>query len=358
MEYFRKRYHPPGTPPGTLAEALPQAWPLRIKLVDFTESEFFEQELARAEESVPFLQAETVTWIHVQGHAEAETLRQLGTTFGLHPLALEDVSNSGQRPKSDAYDGQLFVIMGLPVLEESSVRVEQVSLFVGGNYVISFHDGQHDPFEPVRKRLRLRSGKIRARGTDYLLYALMDVVIDQGFPLLEGFGLEVEELEEEVMARPTQATLGRIHVLKREMLLFRRMMWPHREVINTLLRDQDGLIGEDTRVYLRDVYDHTVQVIDLLETYRDMAAGMMDVYLSSVSNRLNEVMRVLTVISTIFIPLTFITGIYGMNFGSRGHPSPWAMPELDWAYGYPAVLLLMLAVVAFMLRLFRRRGWL
>jgi len=362
MGYFHKRYHPPGTPPGTLAErpAEPrdEAVPLRMRLVDYTESDYQEHELQSADEGRAFLDGDSVTWIHVEGHAEPETLRQLGETFGLHPLALEDVNNSGQRPKSEWYGDQLFVVMGLPVEEERWVRLEQVSLFVAGNRLISFHDGAGDPFAPVRQRLSRASGKLRARGSDYLLYALLDLVVDQGFPLLESFGVEAELLEDEVMERPSRKTVARIHAFKRELLLVRRVMWPQREVINSLLRDGDGVIEEETRVYLRDVYDHTVQILDLLETYRDMATGMMDVYLSSVSNRLNEIMRVLTVISTIFIPLTFITGLYGMNFGSRGHPSPWAMPELDWYYGYPLVLLVMAVVVAGMLWLFRRKGWL
>jgi magnesium transporter len=357
MDYFTKRYHPPGTSPGTLSENEDrQKSPLVIKLIDYTESDFAERELPGAAECVEYLHRPTITWIHVQGSPEPATLRQFGETFGLHVLALEDVSNIGQRPKYDSFDDALFVIMSLQVSSNHRLSSEQVSLFLGENYVISFHDGRNDPFEPVRKRLRAHSGRIRSRSSDYLFYALLDLVIDQGFPMLEWFGDEIERLEEEVMSAPERSTLSQIHEIKREMLLIRRMVWPHREIVNALLRDEHVLIREETKLYLRDCYDHTVQIIELLETYRDMAAGMMDVYLSSISNRLNEVMRVLTIIATIFIPLTFIVGVYGMNFGNKSD-SPWAMPELNWYYGYPAVLLLMLVVAVAMLAAFRRKRW-
>ena len=357
MDYFSKRYHPPGTSPGTLSAAEgAEKYPFSIQLIDYTDSEFLEKELTSPEQCREFLARPTITWVHMQGHAEPAMLKQIGENFGLHPLALEDVSNTGQRPKYDAYDGELFVIVSLPVFQDSYIRMEQVSLFCGENYVISFHAGSRDPFEPVRKRLRTRSGKIRSRKSDYLLYALLDIIIDQGFPMLEEFGLQIETLEEAVMSNQGKQTLSEIHALKRETLLIRRMVWPHREIVNGLLRDEHGLICDETKVYLRDCYDHTVQVIELLETYRDMTAGLMEVYLSSASNRLNEVMRVLTIIATIFIPLTFIVGVYGMNFGSESD-SPWAMPELGWYYGYPAVLILMLVVVVIMLVVFKRKSW-
>jgi len=355
MDYFEKRYHPPGTSPGTLSAAEDiEKHPFSIKLIDYTISEFQEQELVSIEQCREFLARPTITWVHVQGHAEPDMLKQIGKNFELHPLALEDVSNTGQRPKYESYDDELFIIMSLPVFHNSRISMEQISLFCGENYVISFHAGRNDPFEPVRKRLRTQTGKIRSRNSDYLLYALLDVIIDQDFPMLEEFGLQIEALEDAVMASPDKATLNAIHGLKRDMLLIRRMVWPHREIINGLARDEHGLFQDETRVYLRDCYDHTVQVIDLLETYRDMTAGLVDVYMSSTSNRLNEVMRVLTIIATVFIPLTFIAGLYGMNF--KGD-SPWAMPELGWYYGYPAVLLLMLIVVIWMLAIFRRKRW-
>lgn len=357
MAYFTKRYHPPGTPPGTLTDKRgEEKEKVVIHLIDYTEQDFVELELQDAGECSAYLERDTITWIHVQGTVEAETLKELGTLFGLHPLALEDVLNTGQRSKADSYEDQLFVIMNLPIIEDEAVRTEQVSLFLGGNFLISFHRGEEHPFTPVMKRLRKHSGKIRERNADYLLYALLDIIIDRGFPILEYFGEQIEELEEELLENPEKKTLEQIHHTKRELLTLRRMLWPQREVLNLLIRDEQPQIGEEIHVYLRDCYDHTIQIMDLIETYREMTASMLDVYLSSISNRMNEVMKLLTVIATIFIPLTFIVGVYGMNFGTRNH-SPWAMPELDWYYGYPALWLVMIVIAGGMVLYFKRRDW-
>jgi magnesium transporter len=358
MDYFSKRYHPPGTSPGTLHyDRKAAATPLRLSVIDYTDTEFTERELATAEESREYLERPTLTWIHVQGDAEAETMRQLGAYFGLHPLALEDVINTGQRPKVEDYDEQLFMVLAHPVRQAATgeVRMQQVSVFAGRNFLISFHPGGSDPFEPVRRRLRNNAGRIRGRGVDYLLYALLDLTIDEGFPVLELLGDDIEQVEDQLLAKPTRDLLPRLHRLKRTLLILRRMLWPQREVVNKLLRDESGIIGDETQVYYRDCYDHTIQIMDLLETYRDVITGLVDIYLSSVSYRLNEIMRVLTVIATIFIPLTFIVGVYGMNF--QNSDSPWAMPELRWYYGYPLVWLLMIGIVIGMLTYFRRRKW-
>ncbi len=359
MAYFTKRYHPPGTSPGTLSQPeklLPI--PLQILLTDYTDSEYVERVLDAPEECRTYLERDTVTWIHVQGDAEPDIMRQLGKLFGLHQLALEDVINTGQRPKVDDYSEQLFIVIAHPVIDinDANVKTTQLSLFVGHNFVISFHPGKHDPFNPVRQRLRDHAGRIRSRGADYLLYALIDMVIDEGFPVLELLGDEIEQLEEEMLGTPTRSSMHRLHHLKRSLILLRRMLWPQREVLNRLVHDDTGIISDQNQVYYRDCYDHTIQIMDLLETYRDMVTGLLDIYLSSVSYRLNEIMRVLTVIATIFIPLTFIVGVYGMNFADTD--SPWAMPELHWYYGYPLVWLVMVAVVAVMLFYFRRRKWL
>ena len=358
MSYFNKRYHPPGTPPGTLTGEPPEAGEqIAIHLFDYTHQDFTELDLSDAQECRPYLEKESITWIHVQGIANTETVRELGNLFGLHPLALEDVVNTGQRPKADSYDEQLFLVMNLPtVTENNDIKTEQISLFLGKNFIVSFHRGEDHPFTPVMKRLRKNSGKIRERSTDYLLYTLLDVIIDRGYPILEYFGEEIEALEEELLENPDKQTLGQIHHTKRELLTLRRMLWPQREVINLLIRDEQPQISIDTRVYLRDCYDHTIQIMDLIEAYREMTASMLDVYLSSISHRLNEVMKVLTVIATIFIPLTFIVGVYGMNFGARSN-SPWAMPELDWYYGYPLLWLIMLAIGGGMIVYFKRRNW-
>lgn len=357
MSYFTKRYHPPGTAPGTLKRSGEgPATPVSMTLIDFTETDFVEQEVPTAEACLPYLKQSTITWIHVQGDVAPQTLKALGETFELHPLALEDVANTGQRPKTDIFENQLFVVLSHALVGDEHARSEQVSLFLGENYVISFHEGADDPFEPVRKRLRKQGGRIRSRGADYLLYALIDVVIDEGFPVIEWFGGILEDLEEELLENPEERTMHRLYDVKRDSLFLRRMLWPQREVLNQIVREDGAFVSDETKLYFRDCYDHTVQILDLLETYRDMTTSMLDVYLSSVSYRLNEVMRVLTVIATIFMPLTFIVGVYGMNFGSSSK-SPWAMPELGWYFGYPLVWLVMLAVAAGMLYYFKRKGW-
>jgi magnesium transporter len=357
MTYFTKQYHPPGTSPGTLTgREIPEAGELRISLIDYSATSFTEKQLASAQECQPFLKQPTITWIHIQGHPTPDTLQEFAPLFELHPLALEDILNTGQRPKLETYGSQLFIITSLPVMRDDRVVSEQISMFAGKGYIISFHLGESDPFKLVRKRLQLQTGKIRSRKADYLLYCLLDVIIDEGFPVLEDFGEQVEDLEEELLGVPGRDTLIKLHAIKRELLFLRRRLWPQRELLNKLIRDENELLSEETTLYLRDCYDHTVQIMDLLETYRDMTASMLDVYLSSISYRLNDVMRVLTVIATIFIPLTFIVGLYGMNFTVNTN-SPWAMPELYWYYGYPLLWLLMLAIAGGMILFFRRKGW-
>jgi magnesium transporter len=357
MRVFRKRYHPPGTSPGTLAEVVSEV-PLAIWLIDYRDEQFEERELHGVAECRPFLERDSITWVQVQGGVQPGTLHELGHLLGLHPLALEDVLNEGQRAKLEEYDEQIFVVMHLPVIDgNGSLRIEQMSLFAGQGFLVSFCGTLEDPFEPVRERLRKHIGRIRKRKSDYLLYALLDVVIDHAFPLLESYGERIEALEDELLERPSPDTLAEIHRLRRELLLIRRMLWPQREVLGQLFREECSCIEQETRLYLRDCYDHTVQILDLLESYREMAASMLDVYLSSLSNRLNESMRLLTIIATLFIPLTFITGVYGMNFGNNTH-SWWAMPLLRWDYGYPAIWLVMIAVAGTMLYLFKRNKWL
>lgn len=356
MRIFTKQYHPPGTSPGTLAP-MQTDLPLSIRLLDYTDQELRELDVADLSQCRPFLERDSTTWIHCRGNIPSETLRGLGELFGLHPLALEDVVNTGQRAKLEEYEQQIFIVMHLPVPDDGGgIHAEQISLFVGEGFMLSFQTGAHDPFEPLRDRLRRHIGRIRSQRSDYLLYALLDVIVDEGFPVLEAYGEIIESLEDDLLTTPDKDTLDRIHQLRRELLLLRRMLWPEREVLNLLLREVCPCIQPDTRLYLRDCYDHTVQILDLLESYREMASSMLDVYLSSASNRLNESMRLLTIIATLFIPLTFIAGVYGMNFGNPDNP--WAMPELRWTYGYPAVWLLMIAVAGLMLWLFRRNKWL
>ena len=358
MAYFTKRYHPPGTSPGTLIKhkKVPGS-ALKIILSDYTDVDYHEQVLTRPEECISFMEKKTITWVHVQGDAEPDTMRELGNIFGLQPLALEDVINTGQRPKIDEYREHLFIVISHPVIDADTkeVSLDQVSLFIGKDFVISFHPGETDLFEPIRKRLRNHVGRIREKDSDYLTYALIDIVIDEGYPVLEWLGDEIEQLEDELLEQPTQDSLRKLHHLKRTLIILRRMLWPQRDVLSKLVRSDNTRMSENNRIYFNDCYDHTIQIMELNETYRDMVTGMMDIYLSSVSFRLNEIMRVLTVIATIFIPLTFIVGLYGMNFSNP--KSPWAMPELHWYYGYPIVLVVMLIVVTGMLFYFKKKNW-
>lgn len=297
-----------------------------------------------------------VVWIDVDGLGDAEVVKQLGTLTGLHLLSLEDVVHLYQRPKIEDFGTYLFLVCRMPY-QGDCLNTEQVSLCLGKNFVMTFQERNRpgDVFEPVRARIRSPDSRVRQHGPDYLAYALIDAIVDSYFPVLEAYGEEVDRLEDETIGRARKDAVRRIHHVKRELIAARRVVWPMREMLNAALREQSHLISTETRVYLRDSYDHTVQLIDLIETYRDVTSGLMDLYLSVVSNRLNEIMKVLTVISTVFIPLTFIVGVYGMNFDTR---SPWNMPELRWRYGYPAVMGFMLAIASVMLWSFRRRGWL
>ncbi len=351
MTVFHKRYHPPGTAPGTLAGAAVEAGKLTISLINYTAERIGEFAKASIADCRQSLDLPDKTWIQVTGRPDPGLLTDLGQYFGLHPLALEDVLNAGQRPKADTYDGQLFVAMSEMRQTDNGLSAVQVSFFLGQNFVISIQeDGAEDLFEPIHRRLRQPGSRLRTKESDYLLYALIDVVVDLKFPLLERIGERIETLDDELLDKPSRDLVGQIHELKRDLLVIRRFCWPEREVIGWLLRDDASLIGRESRTYLRDCYDHSVQIIDLLETYREMVAMQMELYLSSISHRLNEIIRVLTVISTIFIPLTFITSLYGMNFD--------AMPELRSAWGYPIVLLVMFVMALLMILWFRRRGWL
>lgn len=354
MAYFTKRYHPPGTQPGTLSEgAVPAKGAPRLHFIRYDASRVDEKPDAAIEDC---LAAGGIRWLHLQGPADAATLLELHRHFALHHLALEDVLNTGQHPKADPYDDQLFVILSHPRLESGKVQAAQVSLFLRPDLVVSLHSGTDDPFEPVRRRLRTGNGSLRRLGADDLLHALIDLIVDEGFPLLESLGDDLEALEDALLEQPSRVTLNAIHRLKRELLLLRRLLWPHREVLNTLQRGDSPLIDPATRPYLRDCQDHAVHIMELLEVYRDMTSNMLDVYLSSLSNRLNENMRILTVIATLFMPLTFIAGVYGMNFDRTA--SPWNMPELGWAFGYPAVWAVMIAVALGMALYFHRKKWL
>jgi len=292
-----------------------------------------------------------VTWVNVEGLGRMELLGRLGECFDIHPLVLEDIANTDQRPKAEEYEEYLFVVLKMLNPVENGVVSEQVSLVLGRGWLLTFQEGlDGDPFGPVRLRLQNGQGRLRSQGADYLAYALMDVIVDNYFIVLEGVADSIEYLEEELMHSPTQRTLAEIYRLKRELLFIHKSIWPLREVVGSLVRRESPLVQDSTLIYLRDLYDHTIQVVETVETLREMLSGMLDIYLSSVSNRMNGIMKVLTVIATIFMPLTFIAGLYGMNFRN--------MPELEWRWGYPAVLILMVAITAGMLLFFRRKRWL
>ena len=298
-----------------------------------------------------------MTWIDVVGLHDIELIAELGRLFGLHPLALEDVVNTGQRPKMEDYESNIFIVLRhfhhQPVAGgaegEEEMVPEQISMFVQPGLVITFQEVAGDAFEPVRDRLRRKAGRLPSRGADYLAYALVDALVDSFFPLLEHLGERIEDLEEELVDEPTPESLDSIYRLRRDLLLLRRAAWPKREMINSLQRDDNDLISDETRLFLRDCYDHAVEVLEIIETYRELGAGMLDVYLSSMSQRMNEVMKVLTIIATIFIPLTFIAGVYGMNFQY--------MPELSMHLGYPVTLAVMAVIAIGLLGYFKRKGW-
>lgn len=326
-----------------------------IRVIAFGPDGVEERAVAAAAEIKSSFDKWPVTWVDVDGLGDAALIADIGALIGMHQLSLEDVVHVHQRPKIEDFGSYLFLVCRMPQGLDC-LETEQVSLCLGKNFVITFQEQKRpgDVFEGVRERIRRPDSRIRRMPADYLAYALIDSVIDSYFPILEHYGEVVDALEDETLGTPQPEVVRRIHRVKRELIAARRATWPLREMINGVLRDACPLISAETRVYLRDCYDHTVQIIDLVETYRDLTSGLTDLYLSVVSNRLNEVMKVLTIISTIFIPLTFIVGIYGMNFDTR---SPWNMPELRQPFGYVTVLLSMMVIAGVMVWAFWRRGW-
>lgn len=351
MKLFSKRYHQPGTPPGTLVshhEAGPTAF--RIRLLDYGKDELVEQEDASIADIEARIHSDSVTWVRIQGRPTAEWMKNCGRVLNIHPLVQEDILNGGQRAKVEPYDGQLFVVMNVPSVDSDGAGLEQLYISVHKDYLVSFFEGKTDLPDPLLNRVRTAGTQVRGLGVDYLFYTILDLAIDACFPVLEDLGLRLEALEEVMIERPDRSLLQEVYSVKRAVILLRRAIWPQREVVNQLLRDHEDWIREPSRVYIRDCYDHVVQIMDLVESYRDTSASLLDIYLSSASMRLNEIMRILTVMSVIFIPMTFVAGIYGMNFER--------MPELHWHYGYPMALALCGVVAGGMLLWFRRKGWL
>ena len=351
---IKKRSKKAGLPPGTLVHiGEKKVGEPKITIIDYDEANFQEREVKTVEECFSFREKPTVTWINVEGVHQVEVVEKLGNCFGLHALVLEDILNTDQRPKMEVYGDYIYIVLKMLYGGDVNhpMETEQVSLILGLNFVISFQEGKEgDVFDPVRERIRSGKGLIRKMGSDYLAYSLIDMIVDSYFLILERLGEKIELLEEELVVHPTTTTLHGIQKFKNEMIFMRRVVWPLREVISGLRRKESPLIKETTDIYLRDVYDHTVQVMDAIEVYREMLSGMLDIYLSSVSNRLNSVMKVLTIIATIFMPLTFIAGIYGMNFKY--------MPELEWRWGYPTIWLIVMIIGISMLIYFKKKKWL
>jgi magnesium transporter len=350
---FKKKQSNVGLAPGTLVHVgEKKAEKVVIRAWVYNSEKLIEKELKTVEECQALKgQPGMNLWINVDGLDQIGIIEKLGSYFGVHPLTLEDVLNTGQRPKMEDYDSYIYAVLKMMILDEKrkEIIIDQVSIIFGSNYILSFQERERDVFNPIRDRLKNPASRLRKNGVDLLAYSLMDAVVDNYFLILEHVGEEIENLEEELIVDPVPETLKAIQKHKRDMITLRRSVWPLRELINSLQRTESELINETTQLYLRDVYDHTIQVIDSIEAFRDILSSMVDVYLSSLSNRMNDVMKVLTIIATIFIPLTFIAGVYGMNFEY--------MPELEWRWGYPAVMLGMAMVGISMFLYFKKRRW-
>ena len=350
-DYFDYFYDEPGSEPGTLIIE-PDAKPSRIILIDYDEDNAIRKVDITPNACAPYIGTKTVSWMDIQGLGSETVLKQVGEIFNLHPLLLEDVVNVPQRPKLEDYNNQLLVISQMVRLkeDESGFDTEQVSFVLGKRYLLSFQEEElQDCFEIVRDRIRTSQGRVRKSGADYLTYLLLDTIIDGYFPVVEHYEDRIEALEDVIISNPDRDTMQEIYDVRRELLALRRLIWPMRNVLNLLMRDHHGIVSDEVQIYFRDSYDHVIQILEIIEAYRELAASLMDVYMSTMGNKLNEIMKFLTVISTIFIPLTFIVGVYGMNFEN--------MPELKGEWSYFMVWLVMLGVAGGLIFYFWRKGW-
>jgi magnesium transporter len=352
--FYRSHRKVAGEPPGTLVHTGPaRAHEARLQTMVYKDGQCEDVVQSKVEDVFPLRQPPWVTWVNVDGVHDVELVRALGEKAGFHPLLLEDIVATSQRPKQEEYDSHIYIVLRMLEYdkERREINEDQLSMVLGPNYVFTFQEQPGDMFNRIRDRLRAGKGPLPARhGADFLAYALMDAVVDEYFAVLESIGDRIEDIEAEVVEHPEPHTLSEIHNVKRELLVMRRAVWPLRDVFNTLIRDESQLISDETRVFLRDAYDHAVRVIDTVETLRDLLSGMVDLYVSTVSHRLNEIIKVLTIISTIFIPLTFIVGVYGMNFVH--------MPEIQYRWSYPILWGIMILIAAGMMVFFRRKRWL
>jgi magnesium transporter len=339
--------------PGTLT-APPDAHPARISVIAYSAQNLVEEVDVAVERIAELRGQHPVTWVNLDGLADIALLQSLGEMFGLHRLALEDTVNIHQRPKLDDYEGNLYIVARMPVAADT-LETEQISLFLGEGFLLTVQERPGDCLESVRNRLREGRTRIRERGSDYLAYAVLDAVIDAYFPLLETSAVKLEEIELAILEGPYRQHVTELHDLKHNFITLRRYLGPLLDLVAAFMRDESPYVTDQTRTYLRDCYDHAKQANDLVDSYRDVATGLMDLYLSMMSQRMNEVMKVLTIIATVFIPLSFIAGLYGMNFDPQA--SRWNMPELAWSFGYPLALAAMAVVAGFMLAYFWRKGW-
>ena len=352
-KFFKKASKKAGMSPGTLVHVGEQKIDkARITLMNYDQERLEEKVLKRIEESFACKDTPPVSWINIDGLHEVEVIEKIGTHFGIHPLTMEDIVNTGQRPKVEDFEDYIYLVFKMLKFDEATSHIasEQVSLVLSSYYLISFQETEGDVFNFVRERIRKGRGRIRKSGPDYLAYALIDAAVDHYFLILEKIGEKIEQLEERLHVQPTPEILQAIHDLKRELIYFRKQVWPIREVLNTWQKTESTLMQDANKVFIRDVYDHTIQVIDTIESFRDIVSGMMDLYLSAVSNKMNEVMKVLTIMATIFIPLTFVAGIYGMNFKY--------MPELEWKWSYLVLWMVLIAIFFGMIFYFKRKKWL
>ena len=341
-----------GLSPGTLIHiGEKKIEKVKITLIDYDLKNLQEKELEHVEESFSFKDEPTDTWLNITGLHDIEIIEKIGINFNIHPLVMEDILNTGQRPKLEDYEDYLYIVFKMLFydMDENMVKSEQISIILSKNYLISFQEIEGDVFKPLRERIRKGKGRIRKMGSDYLAYALIDATVDQYFMILEKFGEEIESLEEELLVNPTSETYQTIHNMKREMIYLRKNIWPMREIAGGLRKGESDFISDAAGIFFADIYDHVIQIIDTIESFRDILSGMLDLYLSTISNKMNEVMKVLTIIATLFIPLTFIAGVYGMNFKY--------MPELEWRWGYIGIWILMGLVIISLVYYFKKKKW-
>ncbi len=362
---FTKRHGPPGSSPATLIPHLVDGevrMPV-IRIIAYDKEHLEDREITDIRELDEMFDSRKVVWINIDGLGDVEALKHLGERFNLHPLALEDVLNTGQRPKIEQTPDYVFICAQM-FYQDNRLAIcgEQISLFLGRNFLITVQEeGEYDVFDPVRERIRSGRGFIRKSKADYLAYALLDSIIDHYYPVLEALGAAIEDLEDRLLEKPSREMVFKLHEQRRQLTQMRRFVWPLRDVVNSMLHDSSGFIGSPTKLFLRDCYDHTVQLMDLVESHRELTAALMELYHSSVGLRTNEIMRVLTVITSIFIPLTFLVGVYGMNFApvsTTGEKLPLNMPELYHPYGYAGLMVLMVLIAIGQLILFRKMKWL